>query len=592
MRTYKIPQTLALLALSVLAGCSGDGTEATDALADDSRLIRFTMAGTDGATTRTASAYAGATFQVLADHTTDNPATNESSWTAYMPDQTATKISSEWKTSTSYYLPASGTLRFYAYAGGLSPNSRSAGSAPTFNVTDQETIQTDLLTYTTDLAHNDPGTVPIQFSHAMAAVWFSIKNGSMSGTVSNITIPAVNNSGTYTIGGSGTGWSGLGSSTDYVVAYSSHNTYGNSLLLIPQDLSGKEVTIQFTPTGGSQTNLTATLPTLNLQPGYRYNLQLEISTDLKITNTISPWDTTAPAINENVALSYPPAVALPGLFSVAANKKVYFSQGNLQYQASTSTWRFAEHQYDYVGDGTNGTVSGSNNASISSSYDGWIDLFGWGTSGKSFASGYGSANQPTSTSTTYSDYGPTGGTFGLTGTYADGDWGVNMGSGWRTLTGGSGGEWEWILGPSSSPNPDTNCRRSSTIGSTVNARYVKATVHSAKGVIIFPDEITWNITTMGTAPTTCNTANNAFTYSPSDENWTALESAGCVFLPAAGYRNGTSVNNVGSIGIYWSSTACDADRAYNLRIYSSGLNPANYSYRCNGISVRLVRQVE
>ena len=299
MRTYKtLPHTLALLALSVLAGCSSD-TEATHALADNSRLIRFTATNADVATTRSASAYTGNTFQVMADHTTDNPATNESSWTAYMPNQTATKISSEWKTSTSYYLPASGTLRFYAYAGGVSPNSRSAGTAPTFNVTAQKTNQTDLLTYTTDVAYNASGAVPIQFSHAMAAVWFSIKSGSMSGTVGNITIPAVSNSGTYTIG---TGWSDLGSSTDYVVAYSSHDSNSELLLLIPQNLSGKEVSIQFTPDGDSQTTLSATLPTLNLQPGYRYQLQLEVEntgvtiTTAGITNWTDPYaGTTAPS---------------------------------------------------------------------------------------------------------------------------------------------------------------------------------------------------------------------------------------------------------------------------------------------------------
>ena len=34
-----------------------------------------------------------------------------------------------------------------------------------------------------------------------------------------------------------------------------------------------------------------------------------------------------------------PDGALPGLFSVSATQRVYFSQGNLQYQASTNTWR-------------------------------------------------------------------------------------------------------------------------------------------------------------------------------------------------------------------------------------------------------------
>ncbi len=79
-----------------------------------------------------------------------------------------------------------------------------------------------------------------------------------------------------------------------------------------------------------------------------------------------------------------PEGAINGKFSVASGKQVYFSKGNLQYQASSNTWRFAEHQYDFVGDDTNGNVSvGSdkcNNALISSSYTGWIDLFGWGTS--------------------------------------------------------------------------------------------------------------------------------------------------------------------------------------------------------------------
>jgi len=51
---------------------------------------------------------------------------------------------------------------------------------------------------------------------------------------------------------------------------------------------------------------------------------------------------------------------LPGAFSVSATKQVWFSQGNLQYQADNgdggSTWRFAIKQYDFVGDATHGNV--------------------------------------------------------------------------------------------------------------------------------------------------------------------------------------------------------------------------------------------
>ena len=41
------------------------------------------------------------------------------------------------------------------------------------------------------------------------------------------------------------------------------------------------------------------------------------------------------------ALATPPQGALSGLFSVSATQQVRFSQGNLQYQASTQTWKFA-----------------------------------------------------------------------------------------------------------------------------------------------------------------------------------------------------------------------------------------------------------
>ena len=71
---------------------------------------------------------------------------------------------------------------------------------------------------------------------------------------------------------------------------------------------------------------------------------------------------------------------------------VLFSKGNLQYQASTKTWRFAENQYDIIGEG---------NENISYRYSGWIDLFGWGTSGwNSGANAY----QPYSTSQNLIDY--------------------------------------------------------------------------------------------------------------------------------------------------------------------------------------------
>ena len=72
---------------------------------------------------------------------------------------------------------------------------------------------------------------------------------------------------------------------------------------------------------------------------------------------------------------------------------------------------------------------------------------------------------------------------------------------------------------------------------------------------------------------------------PPGDTWLHLKT---LFLPAAGYRNDSNVNNVGDNGIYWSSTPNDSDNAYNLNFNSSNVNPANNDNRNNGNSVRLV----
>ena len=59
-------------------------------------------------------------------------------------------------------------------------------------------------------------------------------------------------------------------------------------------------------------------------------------------------------------------------FSVSESATVFFSQGNLRYNPSAQEWAFASSQISRVGDG---------NTSIAEDYAGWIDLFGWGTSG-------------------------------------------------------------------------------------------------------------------------------------------------------------------------------------------------------------------
>ena len=62
-----------------------------------------------------------------------------------------------------------------------------------------------------------------------------------------------------------------------------------------------------------------------------------------------------------------------------------------------------------------------------------------------------------------------------------------------------------------------------------------------------------------------------------------------LFFPAAGNGNGTSLNNRGSNGNYWSGSWNSADNAYNLNFNSSSVNPQNNNNRYNGFSVRAVQ---
>ena len=238
-----------------------------------------------------------------------------------------------------------------------------------------------------------------------------------------------------------------------------------------------------------------------------------------------------------------PVGAIAGKFTInALGSQVYFSKGNLRY--ASGTWSFFDNQYDYLAahDGTS-----------------W-DKFGWSTS----ATNYGM-----STSDNNGAY---------SGTFVD--WGATMGDGWRTL---SNDEWTYLF----------NTRESgSTVFGTENARYAHATINTdgtaVNGIILFPDGVTIDNTKVTTAGTV-NAASAWGTQCTSAE-WTALEAKGCVFLPAAGMRIGTSLYSVGSSCYLISSTAPDPGYAYEVLVSSGYLNVTNNN-RHYGHSVRLVYPV-
>ena len=286
----------------------------------------------------------------------------------------------------------------------------------------------------------------------------------------------------------------------------------------------------------------------------------------------------------------PPAGALPGEFSVSATKKVHFSKGNLYAKKDGSTWNWGFYDKQYKFNSLSmPQISSDGGSRIATSGDNEIDLFTWG-----YSASYSSDPKTTSYITTHTTDGDN---FSQTE-----DWGSITGlpaapsGSWCTL---SKDEWVWLLGPFSSPNPGTNCRTSSTVNTTKNARYLRCKVNDGTtdvyGVIIFPDTFTWP-TGAGDAPQASyiNDKSLAWTSVPgyTAVQFAALEEAGVVFLPAAGYRNDASVSYVGCYGYYWSSTAKSSTSAYYLSFFSSSLNPASNN-NCNfGRSVRLVTEVK
>ena len=209
-----------------------------------------------------------------------------------------------------------------------------------------------------------------------------------------------------------------------------------------------------------------------------------------------------------------------GCFSVSESKQVTFSPGNLQYHPANNQWRFAEHQWDYVGGSNEGTIyeNGikSNNELISSTYNGWLDLFGWGT-----------GNAPTKSSTNDSDY----------QTFVD--WGTNqIGSDapntWRTLT---YDEWNYLR----NGRPNASSLRG------------VAQVNGVNGLVFLPDN--WTCPVGVTFKSGFHSSGGVDYYAAyqtfTSDQWSKLEAAGAIFLPAAGYRDYSSLSAAGSCGLYW-----------------------------------------
>ena len=317
-------------------------------------------------------------------------------------------------------------------------------------------------------------------------------------------------------------------------AFSSGNTYPYVRLDCGEGVSGTVFYIVVPPIDSKQLKVILTVKTSTNR--YRHTVSQSQASSLSSgwcgPLTIPTFELTS---TEDITT---PTNALCEYFSMAETTKVFFSKGNLQYRAYDNYWSIASTQY---------LIRGYNNREISETNKKQIDLFGWATTDFHAISPI-----PTVTSTTDADYGINNGALNnITPEY---DWGKHIGDGWRTPT---DAEWSYLLS---------------------NHSVAHATVDTVKGIVILPDY--WIL------PEGCSFNLNNNTYS--GDEWEKMERYGALFLPAAGFRSGTTLYSINSEGYYWASTIFNTSSAYSVHFNSSYIQVQGQE-RHYGCSVRLVK---
>ena len=270
-----------------------------------------------------------------------------------------------------------------------------------------------------------------------------------------------------------------------------------------------------------------------------------------------------------------------GKISVAQNKQIYAAAGNLQYIGTETpvVWKFADNQWDMIG-----TAQRTDNANVNR------DLFGWGTSGYN-------GKYPYMTSTTNTDY-----PIPIVGTNYD--WGIYHSPESGSLGGGvlfaNGGGLSW--------RKSTMLEGEFFSGAVTESYGIRVKefgtgnwqpligwgiVNGVKGLLILPDN--WD-----------GSMDPEFVYNSSEwaneydetttPRWSAMEAYGVVFLPAAGYREGTTVYEAGTKGYYWSTTDDTSEKSCILVIQESydfehNIKPWQTRYRYIGGSIRLYHEI-
>lgn len=309
-----------------------------------------------------------------------------------------------------------------------------------------------------------------------------------------------------------------------------------------------------------------------------------------------------------------------GVFTAGKDGHVVrFAQGNLQYRASDNIWRFAQEQWEALGDLGNTTLpakSGSSDYGERATQPLWIDLFPWGHSGWTDPTGktyppYSCTNIPDDNCSNYN------GTRSLTGAYAEGDFGVhnpisNAGNKkgiWRLPT---KEELQYIIGYDNwavDRRPAAKIKGEDSDGHKYeeDLRFMSCGVKIGGdvryGVALFPDGFTWPDEISRPITKAYPYISIGARYAERQEyvydvsEFVLLEEYGVIFLPCAGYRSSYNdpttfvVNNFNLYGRYETSNGYEYDS--QLAFYDANISfeHANVVGTGLGASVRLVMDV-
>ena len=136
-------------------------------------------------------------------------------------------------------------------------------------------------------------------------------------------------------------------------------------------------------------------------------------------------------------------------------------------------------------------------------------------------------------------------------------------TGWRTL---SIKEWEYLFMTSGRMVNGEACYSNAVSGVSIESVTYKC-------VFVYPDNYNGDIVS-------------------SSMTWNDINAAGIVFLPAAGYRDDASFDNVDEYGNYWSSSVGEEFRVFDVTFNIWGVGVIHESERDMSYSLRLVTDVK